>query len=155
MAPISRNRRIWLGAALGGVLALAGCAPTEGTGTGAASTRPAPVTQLGGGQWDVKTLNGTPVMANVPINITFEDGRVFGAGSCNRFMGSYTPGKDFGITMSQMASTMMACADAQMQQEQTFLTLLGDVTSYSIDESGTLTLSTADGRTITAQRAPA
>lgn len=149
------NRRIRLGAALAAALAIAACAPTEGTGTGAASTRPAPVTPLVGGQWDVKALNGKPVLANVPINITFENGRVFGAGSCNRFMGSYTPGKQFGITMSQMASTMMACADAQMQQEQTFLGLLADVTRYTIDDAGMLTLSTEDGRTITAQRAPA
>jgi heat shock protein HslJ len=155
MGICKRDNRLWLGAAVAGVLAVAGCASTDGASEGAATTRPAAVTQLGGGQWDVKTLNGADVIPNVPINITFEDGRVYGAGSCNRFMGSYTPGKEFSITMSQMASTMMACADPQMQQEQQFLNLLTDVTSYTIDDAGTLTLSTADGRTITAQRAPA
>ncbi|MFN3592690.1 MAG: META domain-containing protein [Thermaurantiacus sp.] len=155
MGTSNRGSRLWIGAAVAAALAVAGCASTDSASEGAATTKPASVTQLAGGQWDVKTLNGQDVIPNVPINITFEDGRVYGAGSCNRFMGSYTPGKEFAITMSQMASTMMACADAQMQQEQTFLNLLADVTGYSVDAAGTLTLSTADGRTITAQRAPA
>jgi len=140
--------------AVAALLMAAGCAPADGP-AGTPSTRPATAEVLGGGQWDVKTLNGAAVLPNVPINITFEKGRVFGAGSCNRFMGGFKPGEPFRIEMSQMASTMMACPDAIMRQEQTFLAILGDVTSYAVDAAGVLTLKTADGRTITAQRKPA
>ncbi len=136
------------------LLMAAGCAPAEGP-AGTSASRPAPAAVLGGGQWDVTALNGTAVLPKVPINITFEDGRVYGAGSCNRFMGNYKSGETFTIEMSPIASTMMACPDPQMQQETTFLSILGDVTSYAVDSAGMLTLKTSDGRTITAKRAPA
>jgi heat shock protein HslJ len=139
---------------LAGALVMGGCASTDG-GTGATAKPAATAKLLGGGQWDIKTIGGQAVMPNVAVNITFEDGRVFGAGSCNRFMGSYTPGPDFKVQMSQMASTMMACEDGRMQQEMALLGILADVTGYAVDASGVLILSTDDGRTITAQRAPA
>ena len=53
--------------------------------------------------------------------------------------------------MSQMASTMMACPDALMQQEGQFLGTLGTVTGYSLAD-GVLTLAGADGKSIKARR---
>lgn len=144
-----------IAAALAGLATVAGCASGSGQGNPAGATRPVPTAQLAGGQWDVTMLNGRPVLPNVAINLTFADGRVFGAGSCNRIMGGYKAGDDFRIELGQIASTMMACPEPQMAQEQLFLNILGDVNRFQIGPDGTLTLSTGDGRTITAQRARA
>lgn len=118
------------------------------------STRPAPTggAALLGDEWSVFEINGQPIVPNSKPTIKFEDGRVAGAGSCNRFMGGYTVGADgVKLEMSQMASTMMACPDALMQQEGAFLKTLGAVTGYSVT-AGVLTLTTADGQTIKARR---
>jgi len=107
---------------------------------------------LGGGEWAVFEVIGQPIVENSKPTITFEDGRVFGAGSCNRFMGGYTvSGDGLALQMSQMASTMMACPEPLMQQEGAFLGTLGSVNSYTVD-GATLTLTTADGKTIKATR---
>jgi len=135
-------------------LVIGACAP-RAAGSDAAGPGPAPDARLlAGGQWDVTALNGQPVLKKVPINITFAEGRVFGAGSCNRFIGSFRPGAAAMMEVSPLATTMMACPGPVMAQEQLFLGILKDVTSFRV-EGATLTLETRDGRTITAQRKPA
>ena len=107
---------------------------------------------LAGGEWAVFEINGAAIVPGSKPTITFEEGRVFGAGSCNRFMGGYTVSPDgVKLEMSQMASTMMACPDPLMQQEGAFLKTLGEVTGYSVN-GGVLTLKTAGGQTIKAKR---
>jgi heat shock protein HslJ len=129
---------------------MTGCAST---GTEPA-TKPAPTggAALLGTEWKVTEIAGKGIVPNSTPSILFADGRVSGAGSCNRFMGGYTVGAD-GLTlqMSQMASTMMACPDDLMQQERVFLDTLGAVTGYSV-AGNVLTLKTADGKTIRATR---
>jgi len=140
MAPLALAAMFTLGAC-------ATSAPEE-----PAMTKPAPAASpLMGGEWTVTSINGQPVIEGSKVTMQFEDGRVFGAASCNRFMGGYTPGDGLTIELSQMASTMMACPDALMNQESLFLKTLGDVTSYSID-GATAKLNTGDGRTIVATR---
>jgi len=138
--------RLFLAAAA--LATMTACAPTPDTKPAAA----APGAALAGSEWKVTEINGQPIVANSTPTITFEEGRVFGAGSCNRFMGGYTVSGD-GLTlqMSQMASTMMACPEPLMQQEGAFLGALGSVKSYSVSGS-TLKLTTADGKTIKAMR---
>lgn len=104
------------------------------------------------GEWKIFEIGGTPIIADSAPTIAFADGRVSGAASCNRFMGSYTLADDgLKLEMSQMASTMMACADDKMQQEDRYLKLLAAVTGWSIDKD-VLTLRTADGQTARARR---
>jgi heat shock protein HslJ len=130
------------------IATMTACAPTADTKPVAA----APGLALAGGEWRVTEIAGQPIVANSKPTITFEEGRVFGAGSCNRFMGGYTvSGDGLSLQMSQMASTMMACPEPLMQQEGAFLGALGAVKSYSVAGS-TLTLTTADGKTIKATR---
>lgn len=136
--------------ALAAMLTLGACATSAPKGS--AMTRPAPAAlPLAGGEWAVTSINGQPVIEGSKVTMQFEDGRVFGAASCNRFMGGYTPGDGLTIELSQMASTMMACPDDLMNQEALFLKTLGDVNSYVIDGE-TATLRTADGRTVVATR---
>lgn len=116
-------------------------------------TKPAPSAMpLAGAEWAVTSIDGQPVIPGSKVTMQFEDGRVYGAASCNRFMGGYTMGDGLSISLSQMASTMMACPDNLMTQEARFLQTLGDVTAYSVAGS-TVTLKTADGRQIVATRA--
>ncbi len=141
-------------AALLAALLFAGCTtqPTPAP-TAVKPAAPTAGAALAGGEWKVEDIGGTAVLPNVPVTIEFKEGRVFGAGSCNRFMGGYEAGDAFSIKLGQMASTMMACPDAQMAQERKFLDLLGKVTSYSVDSTGALILKTADGQSIKARRA--
>ena len=131
---------------------MTGCAPASEPA--APSTSPAPTggAALLGAEWAVFEINGQPIVPDSKPSIKFEDGRVFGAASCNRFMGGYTVSPDgMKLEMSQMASTMMACLEPQMQQEGVFLKTLGAVTAYSVTD-GVLTLTAPDGGTIKARR---
>jgi len=64
--------------------------------------------------------------------VTFEDGGVGGTSGCNSFFGSYTLDGD-GIVIEQIGSTLMACPDPLMQQEQDFLAALSAAAGYAID----------------------
>jgi heat shock protein HslJ len=134
------------------LVTMTGC--TSSADPAGPSTKPAPTggAALGGAEWSVFEINGAATVPGSTPTIKFEEGRVFGAGSCNRFMGGYTVSADgVKLEMSQMASTMMACPDALMQQEGAYLKTLGAVTAYAVAD-GVLTLKTADGQTIKARR---
>lgn len=129
---------------------MTGCAPTPDAKPAAAA--PSGGALLAGGEWVVFEINGEPVLPNGKPTITFEEGRVFGRASCNRYMGGYTVGDDgLKLEMSQMASTMMACMDDQMTQEGKFLGTLGAVTGYAVAD-GVLTLTGPEGKTIRARK---
>lgn len=140
--------RLFLAAAA--LATMTACAPTPEPKP--ATAAPSGGALLGGGEWAVFEINGTPVIANSKPTITFEEGRVFGAASCNRFMGGYKVADDgLKLEMSQMASTMMACPDALMAQEGQFLGTLGAVTGYAVAD-GVLTLTAPEGKMIRARR---
>jgi heat shock protein HslJ len=131
--------------------AMTGCAPTPAPAPAPAAA-PTGGAALTGGEWTVFEINGAATLPGSKASITFDEGRVFGPASCNRFMGGYSVSADgLKLEMSQMASTMMACPDELMTQERNFLDTLGAVTGYSV-EGDVLTLKTADGKTIRARR---
>ena len=132
---------------------MTGCATPSAEPTSSATAAPTGGTALAGAERKVVEIGGAPTVSGSNVTIQFEDGRVFGAAGCNRFMGGYTLADDgLSIEMSQMASTMMACPDALMQQERAFLDTLAAVKGYSVGADGTLSLSTPDGKTIKARR---
>lgn len=69
--------------------------------------------------------------AHSPAVVTFEDGSASGTSGCNSFFGSYTLSGDR-ITMGEMGSTLMACEEALMQQEQDFLAALAGAATYAV-----------------------
>lgn len=79
---------------------------------------------LGGTTWLLQDLAGAGVLDNVRATLEFtEEGKVAGAGSCNRFFGSVqTSGET--IRFSQVGSTLMACNEAAMDQERKYLAAL-------------------------------
>jgi heat shock protein HslJ len=60
------------------------------------------------------------------------DWKLSGTGGCNQYSAGYTTTASNGITITQPTSTMMACAEAVMQQETQYLSLLPTAAKYEI-----------------------
>ena len=111
-----------------------------------------PASLLQGHDWVVTQLAGGAVLAEPVISVTFsDDGRLSGNASCNQF------GADYRLTgevleISKGMSSMMACEDTVMQQEQSFLELLPSISRFSIPGDDGLVLHSNDGRTITMKK---
>ncbi|WP_067050400.1 META domain-containing protein [Methanofollis ethanolicus] len=85
------------------------------------------------------------VIAGTTVTAVFgEDGKVTGSAGCNHYFGSYTvDGAE--MTVGALGSTEMYCEKpGVMEQESTYLRLLGTVASFSI-EGEELTLLDANG----------
>jgi putative lipoprotein len=65
------------------------------------------------------------------------DGKVAGSGGCNRYSGS-TALKGAQIEFTPMASTMMACAPALMDQETRYFAALTQADTVTFDRTGAL-----------------
>lgn len=88
----------------------------------------------------------TSVLPETEITLAFMDGRVAGNSGCNQYGGGVeVTGNQ--IKVSGMFSTMMACAEPVMQQEQAYLAALGAAASFEITETG-LTVSDASGTVV-------
>ena len=113
--------------------------------------QPSPLT---GGEWRVEDLAHKGIIDNSHITLNFNaDGRINGSTSCNRYMGSYTSSnQDETLSISQVATTRMACAPALMAQEALFTGLLASIKTYAFDDRGALVLTTTDGRQMIALR---
>ncbi len=85
----------------------------------------------------------TPAVSDVEAGITLnEDGTVTGNSGCNGFGGNYKVEGDQ-ITFDQIVSTLMACDDPRMAQEDVVHQVLTDTASFKI-EGNTLTLTNND-----------
>lgn len=105
---------------------------------------------LGGlvGTWTLVSYGAadapTAAIEGVPVTVTFSEQGVGGSAGCNTFGGSFTYNNG-ALTFSPLVSTLIACADAAVQQQETdFLTALQAATAYSIAD-GTLTVFYPDG----------
>lgn len=87
--------------------------------------------------------SGAQAAAAVEATMRLEEGRASGNASCNRFFTAYVV-EGSQLSFDQAGSTMMACPEPMMSQEQAFLTNLGLVASYEI-AGAQLTLLDADG----------
>ena len=85
----------------------------------------------------------TPAVEDTEAGMTFnEDGTVAGNSGCNGFGGNYTVEGDQ-VTFSEIVSTLIACEEPLMSQEEAVLTVMADSVTYSID-GDTLTLTGND-----------
>lgn len=92
--------------------------------------------QLGDNPWQATAIayaegDPIPVIEGTTPHIRFEDDRVSGDASCNSFFGPFEA-SGTAIRLGEMATTLMACLDAVMDQEQAFLEALESADSYSI-----------------------
>ena len=105
-----------------------------------------------GREWMIEDIGGKGVIDSSPASLLFlPNGRLAGNASCNQLIAGYEQ-DGAALTLSQTAATMMMCAPALMDQEKRLLDTLPLVSSYTIDDTGALVLSTADGAAITARR---
>lgn len=109
-----------------------------------------PGSTLETGTWQLQDYAGETgyqtVILGTTITAKFADGTLTGNAGCNSYFGSYTV-NDTQLTISQTGSTMMACDPPVMDQEQAYLSLLGEVSSYAVSE-GQLTFKNSKGQGI-------
>lgn len=111
-----------------------------------------PRTLLTGATWVVEDLAGGGIVDGSRATLTFEsDGRVYGEGSCNSYRGGYSLTGE-GLSFGDLASTLMACVPALMDQETKFHGLLRQVYRFGIDDTGALILHTPTSGTILARQ---
>ena len=108
---------------------------------------------LTGKVWALTELVGKPPLAGTGISAEFTaDGKVAGSAGCNRYSGTYTVSGSNITFSSPMASTMMMCDQALMDQESAYLQMLGDVKTFAVS-GDQLTLSGADGSQLAVYKA--
>ena len=113
-------------------LAISAC--TAGNGQASASIL---------GSWKLTSFgppsSPIPAVPDTEAGIMFnQDGTVSGNSGCNGFGGTYKVDDDR-ITFSQITSTLMACDEPRMSQEDVVHQVLTDTATYKI-EGNTLTL---------------
>ncbi len=126
---------------LAACLAVAGCvseAPTAPDGKA--------VLALPGTEWELTAIGITSVnlVEGTTITLAFDEESLGGTAGCNLYFGGYTLDENR-IAIDGIGSTLMYCEEpGVMEQEQLYLSLLGDAATVRID-GDTLTLSDADG----------
>jgi len=115
-----------------GMIILAACASAQSGG------------DLTGKVWALTELKGTPPAAGVGISAQFtSDGKVSGSAGCNRYSGTYTVSGNSITFSSPMATTMMMCDEAVMEQENAYLKALAEAKTYEV-KGDQLTLTGTD-----------
>lgn len=98
--------------------------------------------------WLAEDINGRGVIDNAQSTFSVtRDGKVAGSGGCNRYF-AQAKIKGDRIEIGKAGATMMACAEALMDQEGKFLAALEKATTFRIDGDGKLFLLDADGTDI-------
>jgi heat shock protein HslJ len=121
-----------------GFFILAACTPTASQQGGEDN--------LTGQGWNLSLLMDKELVTGSSITALFTSaGKVGGSSGCNQYSGAYkTSGSKIEIT-SPLASTMMACAQALMDQESAYLKALGEIQTFNVT-GDTLILSGADNK---------
>jgi len=123
---------------------------TDETGSAVRLATPAAPDSLANIQWELVSYGAlgaeTPVLEPGQITLAFEaGGRAGGSAGCNTYGGSYQVKGDT-ISFSAVTSTLMACADdGVMDQEQRYLQALESASRFALTETG-LTIWYDDGQ---------
>ena len=67
-------------------------------------------------------------------------------------MGTYEKSDDGKLSLKLGGTTKMMCPEELMKQDKSLMDIFEKVSGYSIDDAGVLTLTTDDGKTVTARR---
>jgi putative lipoprotein len=104
----------------------------------------APAT-LVGTNWVAEDIKGMGVIDNAQSTLSVTaDGKVAGSGGCNRYF-AQAEVKGDKIRIGKAGATMMACAEALMEQERKFFAALEAAATFRIDGDGKLFLADASG----------
>ncbi|NQE53647.1 hypothetical protein C5S29_08640 [ANME-1 cluster archaeon GoMg3.2] len=115
---------------------------------GSATELPASNFSLEGNTWTLTSfMEGDDMQlprVNTTITAYFENGSINGNAGCNGYFGGYTvDGNELNISKVQGSTKMYCGPEEVMQQEYQYHEMLGNVTTYAIEENQ-LTLSTDD-----------
>lgn len=118
------------------LFAASGC----GTGQSGNDDNSSTTVNLAGTTWQIEDIDEAGIVDRSMITLQFPgEGRVAGSTGCNRYFGTVSIDGDR-LSFSQLGSTRRACVPALMNQEQRFLEVIQSVSSYRIEDSGTLIL---------------
>jgi heat shock protein HslJ len=111
-----------------------------------------PMSLLAGPEWVVEDIAGRGLIDRSRVTLQVDrEGGLSGTGGCNRYHGQLKMTGE-SLSIGPIASTMMACAEALMNQERAFYDALASVDGFDIDETGALLLSSAGKPVILARR---
>jgi heat shock protein HslJ len=123
------------GSASGSASGKAGSASSAATGSGAAGA----ASDLAGKTLVAKEVTGSDtIVPGSTISITFDNGTLAARAGCNNMFGQYTVSGDV-LNAPQLASTMMACDEALMNQDTWLAAFLASSPTWTYS-GGTLTL---------------
>ncbi|MBL8156296.1 MAG: META domain-containing protein [Anaerolineae bacterium] len=109
---------------------------------------------LDGTHWQLVSLDGADPVAGTSITLRFgPDNSAGGSGGCNSYGSTYTQDASGRIIFADILSTMMACAQAIMDQEIAYLAALQSASAYQI-VAGQLVITYGDGQTLVFNSAP-
>ena len=98
--------------------------------------------------WTLKQMGSQQVLPGTAITLQFQNGQIAGFSGCNSYQGGYTATQNedgsYSVTVSGVTGTGMACPADIMQQEQTYLSMLGVVVAGQVQGS-TLNLNSPQG----------
>ena len=103
---------------------------------------------LEGTLWALALLNGQQPLEDAPIYVLFENGKLSGSAGCNTYNGGYQSDNK-NLSVSNVVATRQSCAEPAgvMEQESTYLKLLGSAATYST-ANGSLTIFDANGNAV-------
>ena len=101
--------------------------------------------------WELESYgsegNLQTVIQDTEITIEFKsaEGEIAGSGGCNSYFGGYEINKNELTIIPPIGSTMMACPEPIMDQEQEYFKLLETTETFQT-QNGKLTISCSDNR---------
>lgn len=108
--------------------------------------------KLSGEEWSVVQIGTASVAEDAKLTLAFDaEGRISGHSGCNRFMGGFSQDGEV-LSFTQIAGTMMACPQPQMDLERQMLEALSATKSFSLTPGGALELFGEDGLVLRALR---
>jgi heat shock protein HslJ len=103
---------------------------------------------LTGAVWMLDKLNGQALVTGTAISAEFTtDGRVSGTAGCNNYSGQYTVSGSTIQIGTPLASTMMACEQAVMDQETAYFQALANAKTFEV-KGDQLTLKDSGGAVV-------
>lgn len=103
---------------------------------------------LAGTSWMLTSIGNQGVVPGSNVTLSFQDGRASGNAGCNSYGGEYQLKGDT-LKIEQLVSTLMACADSSMMdQETTYLEFLRNAQRFELAD-GQLQIYRSDGEALT------
>ena len=116
------------------------------------ASRPDDLPTLAGTEWTLTSLNGSSLIEDTEITLTFRGAYLGGTMTCNQYGGGPDSGKytatDRGkLAIPQLAVTVQLCTEPKgiMEQEAAYIQALYDAATYQVT-SGRLEIADASGK---------